>query len=101
MTGINVKQTDLKTLFEQKLENSIINDQAIALTISNDVMEVRNIVLIENLEYDEDYLCIIDGDYEMHLKFDEIDLEYDNSYNESFTLSNYADENTKVYVEFI
>lgn len=70
---------ELISLFKQKIEDSIAEERSVIVTISNSIMECRNTIHIEDMEFAENHLCLIDGNFELHINLDEIEMKHDDS----------------------
>jgi len=80
------KFSNLVTLFKQKIEDCIINNKLIIISASSSYMEFRNTMSIDDYEYDEENFYLNNGNFELHLKMDDVEeIKYDNTYDEHFT----------------
>lgn len=90
----------LVTLFKQKIEDAIINDKSIIVSASNSFIEIRNTILIEDYECDIERFYLNDGNFELHIKMEEIqEVKYDDTYDECFTFLH--SDNMKIQLCFL
>lgn len=81
-----IKFNNLVALCKQKIEDCIINDRLIVISASNSCVEMRNTILIEDCECNEEDICLNDGNFELHLKINDIEkAAYDDTCDEYFT----------------
>ena len=64
-------------------------------------MAIRNtIISIDDYECDVERFCLNNGDFELHLKMNEIqEVKYDDTYDEYFTFL--YNDNTEIYFCFL
>lgn len=90
----------LITLFKQKIEDAIINDKSIIVSASSSCIEFRNTILIEDYECDIEKFYLNNGNFELHLKMNEIqEVKYDDTCDECFTFLH--NDSTEIQLCFI
>lgn len=95
-----LKFSNLVTLFKQKIEDCIINNRLIIISASNSCIEFRNTMLIEDYECDIERIYLNSGNFELHLKMNEIqEVKYDDTYDECFTFLH--SDNTEIQLCFL
>lgn len=83
------KETEsLLKLMAEKIEKRMLDKKSIVITIDNSCSSCRNVVNIEAYEIDKDYLSLIDGNFELHIDFDDTNtIKYDDEMIECFVIT--------------
>lgn len=82
----NNSNNELISLLKQKIEDSILTDKYVVAYISSPMIDCRNTIYIEDFEINEENLYINEGNYELHINLNEVEMKYDNSFDESFII---------------
>lgn len=74
-------------LLKQHIEDFIFREQEVVVCISSKGSECRHAFYIEDYTFEEDYLNLNSGNYELHIDFNEdVQVKYNNDFEESFTI---------------
>ena len=74
------------TLLKNKIEGSIKVNKAIVVTISSPLIECRNTIYTDNYEFDGTFLHLECDNYELHINISEMEVDFDESYDDEFIL---------------
>lgn len=72
--------------FENMIENVISANKQIIICVCVDDAECRNTVIPETVEFDQNQLSLISGNYELHVDLTKYKITYDEAEN-SFTFN--------------
>ena len=97
----NLSTEKLISLLKQKIEETIMDDKSVVITVSNGSMECRNTIHIDTMEFDDNHLCLIDGDYELHINLDEIEMRHDSEYMDAPDVFVFRHENMETDMYFL
>ncbi len=87
----------LKELLKGKIERSIEEDKAIAISVSNRFTECRNTVYLDGYEMEGDNLSLIAGNFELHINLSDITgIVQDDIYVDKFLI---VDKGTDTEIE--
>lgn len=90
-----------KEVLKKKIEESIMQQKTIIVSISNPMLECRNTIHVEDYEYYDNNLYLNDGDFELHIELNEnTKIQHDDSTEDEYMITN-ANNNTETRLYFI
>ena len=73
------EQGKLLSLLKQKFEESMINETTICISIESAAMNCLNTILVESYEVNDEYVHMLNGDFEFTIAMnEETSVTYDN-----------------------
>ena len=94
-------QKEMISLLKQKIEDSVIKEMSVVIIVFNSLMEIRNKIFIDNIEFNfnEDYFSIFDKNFELHIKLNRAEITYDDIFD-TFTIIDKTYNNINIELEF-
>lgn len=92
-------QKEMISLLKQKIEDSIIKEKSVVIIVFNSLMEIRNKIFIDNIEFNEDCFSIFDKNFELHIKLNRAEITYDDIFD-TFTIIDKTYNNINIELEF-
>ena len=88
MTEFLKEGSNLLTLMEQKIEECILDDKSICVSLEDSSMACRNKMNIESYEINANYMSLSDENFEVHIDFDNAaTITYEEELEECFTIA--------------
>lgn len=75
---------ELIVLLKQKIEESIMENGKIVIDVLTPLINCRNTLSVEDYEINEDYLCLNNRNFELHINLNKIEIKYDYTVDENF-----------------
>ena len=82
----NVEYNALLTLLRQKIEESIINEKAICISIESSIVNYLDAIYVENYKVDEERIYLSKDNFELDILFDNniASIEYTDIYLDEY-----------------
>jgi hypothetical protein len=88
MTEFLKENGNLLTLMTQKIEECILEERSICVSLEGSSMTCRNRMNIETYEINANYMSLIDENFEVHIDFDNATtITYEEELEECFTIT--------------
>ena len=97
-TSSNLQNGELITLLKQKIEDSILSNRSVIITISNPIMECRNTIYTDDYEIDGNKIYLNNGNFELHIDINETEIKRDDTCANSFT---FVYKNMEIRLDFL
>lgn len=89
----------LVTLLKEKIEESIEKNKAIVVSISSPFIECRKTVYTDDFEVEDQELCLINGNFELHVNLDDnAQIIYNDNFDDKFMIVNKDIETTLYFL---
>ena len=83
-----LKESNLLTLMTQKIEECILEERSICVSLEGSSMTCINRMNIETYEINANYMSLIDENFEVHIDFDNATtITYEEELEECFTIT--------------
>lgn len=88
MTEFLKENNNLLTLMTQKIEEYILADRSVCVSLEDSYITCRNKMNIETYEINTDYMSLTDENFEIHINFDNAaTITYEEESEECFTIA--------------
>ena len=95
-TDSTLSNNEKGVLLNKKIKESILNDKPIIIGIENPAMECRNTIFPNDYEIEYGKLYINNGNFELHINLDEVEVEYNYDFEDNFIFT-YNDTEIRLY----